>query len=336
MIKKIAISVSLFSILFGLHTTSVYAATFSEVKESARVGAAAVLDATVIQDVSVKEDISFWGYTNLGIANVEKYLNIRETPSTTGKLIGKIGNLAACEILSTKDGWAYISSGSVTGYVSQEFLFTGADAVLKAVEAVQTVAVVQCDALKVREFPNTDCQVMLTVPSGQELEYVSDEDGWVKVLIDDEEAYVSSEFVAIETKLKTAFTLTELFYGEGVSDLRVDLCEYAKQFLGNPYVWGGISLTKGADCSGFVLSVYKEFGYDLPHSSKSQAGSGTKVSASEAKPGDLFFYSKNGSINHVAVYIGNGQVIHASSPKYGIRISNAYYRTPTKVVSILP
>lgn len=336
MIKKIAISVSLFYILFGLHTTSVYAATFSEVKESARVGAAAVLDTTVIQDVSVKEDISFWGYTNLGIANVEKYLNIRETPSTTGKLIGKIGNLAACEILSTKDGWAYISSGSVTGYVSQEFLFTGADAVLKAVEAVQTVAVVQCDALKVREFPNTDCQVMLTVPSGQELEYVSDEDGWVKVLIDDEEAYVSSEFVAIETKLKTAFTLTELFYGEGVSDLRVDLCEYAKQFLGNPYVWGGISLTKGADCSGFVLSVYKEFGYDLPHSSKSQAGSGTKISASEAKPGDLFFYSKNGSINHVAVYIGNGQVIHASSPKYGIRISNAYYRTPTKVVSILP
>lgn len=61
-----------------------------------------------------------------------------------------------------------------------------------------------------------------------------------------------------------------------------------------------------------------------------------KISASEAKPGDLFFYSKNGSINHVAVYIGNGQVIHASSPKYGIRISNAYYRTPTKVVSILP
>lgn len=334
--RKIAVTISLLTLGLYLNSQPVEAATFSEVKANSQVGAAAVLDNTIVQDAALKEDVSYWGYTNLGIANVEKYLNIRETPSTDGKLVGKIGNLAACEILSTENGWAYITSGSVTGYVSLDYLFTGADAVLKAVEAVQTVAVVQCDTLKVREFPNTDCEVMMTVPSGQELEYVSDENDWVKVLIDDEEAFVAKEYVTVETKLKTAFTLTELFYGEGVSDLRVDLCEYAKQFLGNPYVWGGTSLTKGADCSGFTLSVYKEFGYSLPHSSRSQAGSGTKISASDAKPGDLFFYSKNGSINHVAIYIGNGQVIHASSPKYGIRISSAYYRTPTKVVSILP
>ena len=104
---------------------------------------------------------------------------------------------------------------------------------------------------------------------------------------------------------------------------RVDLVEYAKQFVGNPYVWGGTSLTKGADCSGFVLSVFKKYGITLSHSSRAQANEGTKISASELKPGDLVFYGNGkGNINHVAIYIGGGQVIHASSPKTGIKISS--------------
>jgi len=107
-----------------------------------------------------------------------------------------------------------------------------------------------------------------------------------------------------------------------VSDVRVELCEYAKQFIGNPYVWGGTSLTKGADCSGFVLSVYAKYGISLPHSSRAQANSGTRISMSEAKPGDLVFYAKGGRINHVGIYIGGGQLVHASSPKTGIRVSN--------------
>ena len=111
----------------------------------------------------------------------------------------------------------------------------------------------------------------------------------------------------------------------------MDLCEYAKQFRGNPYVWGGTSLTNGADCSGFVLSIFAKYGIYLPHSSRAQANMGTKISMSEARPGDLVFYSKGGRINHVAIYIGGGQVIHASSPKTGIRITSAYYRTPTTV-----
>ena len=108
-----------------------------------------------------------------------------------------------------------------------------------------------------------------------------------------------------------------------------------KQFIGNPYVWGGVSLTKGADCSGFVLSVYKKYGISLPHSSRAQANMGTQITMSEAKPGDLVFYAKGGRINHVAIYIGGGQVCHASSPKTGIKVSNAYYRTPSKVVRLL-
>ena len=110
---------------------------------------------------------------------------------------------------------------------------------------------------------------------------------------------------------------------------------YACQFVGNPYVWGGTSLTRGADCSGFVLSVFANYGISLPHSSVAQANCGRKISASEAQPGDLFFYGNGSRINHVAIYIGNGQVVHASSPKSGIKISGAFYRTPVKVVRVI-
>ena len=124
-------------------------------------------------------------------------------------------------------------------------------------------------------------------------------------------------------------------YGVGVSDVRVDLVEYACQFIGNPYVWGGTSLTKGADCSGFVLSVFKNYGYTLPHYSVSQSQCGTKISEDELLPGDLVFYSNGSRINHVAIYIGGGQVVHASSPKTGIRTSSYRYRTPVKFVRII-
>ena len=161
-------------------------------------------------------------------------------------------------------------------------------------------------------------------------------DGWVKISIDGEDAYVSQEFVTVEEKLDTAITMTELLYGQGVSDVRVDLVEYAKQFVGNPYVWGGTSLTKGADCSGFVLAVFKKYGIALSHSSRAQANEGTKISASDLKPGDLIFYGNGkGNINHVAIYIGGGQVIHASSPKTGIKISSYKYRTPVKCVRVI-
>lgn len=280
---------------------------------------------------------SSWGYTNIGIANVESgNLNVRATPDTSGKLVGKMPKQSACEILETADGWAHIQSGEVDGYVSLDFLLTGPDAKLRANEIVRTVAVANTDGLNVREQANTESAILTQIPKGEELEYVEAADGWVKVSIDGEDAYVSEEYVTVESRLDTAITMSELLYGAGVSDVRVELVEYAKQFLGNPYVWGGTSLTKGADCSGFVLSVYKKFGISLPHHSGSQAKQGTKISASDLQPGDLVFYGNgSGSINHVAIYIGGGQVIHASSPKTGIKISKYNYRTPVKYVRIL-
>ena len=113
------------------------------------------------------------------------------------------------------------------------------------------------------------------------------------------------------------------------------IVDYACQFIGNPYVWGGTSLTNGADCSGFVLSVFRNYGISLPHSSRAQANCGTKISLSELKPGDLVFYGNRSGINHVAIYVGGGQVVHASNPRVGITISGVSYRSPVKAVRVI-
>jgi uncharacterized protein YgiM (DUF1202 family) len=276
-----------------------------------------------------------WGYTNLGIADVSDNLNIRAIAAEDGRLVGKLPRNAACEVIDTDDTWAHIKSGSVEGYVSLDYLLTGVPAKFKAEELAVTVAKVNTDSLKVRAEANTESEVITLVAMGEELEVAAVEGDWVKVLLDNDEVYVSAEYVEVSAELGTAVTMTELLYGQGVSDVRVDVCQYAKEFIGNPYVWGGTSLTKGTDCSGFVMRVFQKYGVKLPRNSRAQANCGTTIKVSEAKPGDLIFYAKGKTINHVAIYIGNGQVVHASSPKTGIKISNVSYRTPFKAVRIL-
>ena len=337
--KGIAIVSAGFILCLALEPMQVSAANASSALPIA--GVASVLESSLSTEEYIalaKQAVgSSWGYTNIGIADVESgNLNVRETPSTSGKLVGKMPKNSACEILEEAEGWAHIKSGEVEGYVSLDFLLTGPDAKLKANEIVRTVAIANTDGLNVRDQASTESAVLTQVPQGEELEYVETLEGWIKVSIDGEDAYVSADYVTVEEKLDTAITMTELLYGVGVSDVRVELVEYAKQFVGNPYVWGGTSLTKGADCSGFVLSVFKKFGVSLPHHSGSQAKEGTKIKAADLQPGDLVFYANSsGTINHVAIYIGGGQVIHASSPKTGIKISKYNYRTPVKCVSIL-
>lgn len=298
---------------------------------------AAVSDTdTQLMTAAQEEVSSVYGYTNLGIAVVDGgNLNVREAPGTDATLVGKMPNHAACEVLDTDGEWTQIQSGEVSGYVKSEYLVTGNEAVSLAEQIKETVAKVTTTTLYVREEPNTDCSIITSMPMGEELEVLEQLDGWVKVAVDSDEGYVSADYVDVNTELPTAMTMTEVRYGQGVSDVRVDLVSYACQFVGNPYVWGGTSLTKGADCSGFVLSVFANYGISLPHSSVAQSNSGTKISASEAQPGDLFFYGNGSRINHVAIYIGNGQVVHASSPRTGIKISGAYYRNPVKVVRVL-
>ena len=317
---------------------SVTAADMASVSESDRdMTASGQEDETQEDDVAkvLADAASEFGYTNLGIAQADGNINVRETPGTEAEIVGKLPNNAGCEIIGTDGEWTQIESGKVKGYVKSEYLLTGEAAVAKAQEVKQTVATVTTTTLYVRDEANTDSHVITMMPEGEELEVLEVLDGWVKINVDSDEGYVSSDYVSIATELPKAQTMTEVRYGQGVSDVRVSLVSYATQFVGNPYVWGGTSLTRGADCSGFVMSVFANYGISLPHSSRAQANCGTKISASDAQPGDLFFYGNGSSINHVAIYIGGGSVVHASSPKSGIKISGAYYRTPVKVVRVI-
>ena len=320
----------------SLYSIPVHAeATISSAIASVGVGEVLELDKTDAEFIEAAGPVELYGYNNIGIANVDNHLNVRETPDESGKLVGKMSNNAACEVLGEEGDWIHIKSGKVEGYCHKDYLLTGVFARMRAEEIVTSVAEATSGGLRVRTEPNTDSEIITTMAEGEYLEVVEVMDGWIKVLLDDEEAYISAEYAQVKENLDTAITMTELLYGEGVSDVRVELCQYAKQFIGNPYVWGGTSLTKGADCSGFTLSVFKKYGISLPHYSVSQSKMGTKVSLSEAKAGDLVFYAKGNTVNHVGIYLGNGQVVHASSPRTGIKISNVGYRTIHSIRNII-
>lgn len=270
-------------------------------------------------------------FSNLGVANVDNYLNIREEPSENGTLCGKLPKNSGCEILEDANGWYKIKSGKVTGYVKSEYLITGDMAWAKADEIKTMTATVDTETLYVREAMSTDCKIVALVSGEEELEVLEQQDNWAKVQVDSDQGYISLDYATLGYQLPKAESVTELKESKGVSSTRVSIVEYAKQFLGNPYVWGGTSLTKGADCSGFTMSIYGHYGVSLPHSSSAQSRMGTKVSSDELKPGDLLFYGSGKSVSHVAMYIGGGKVIHASTEKTGIKISNAFYRTPITI-----
>ena len=277
------------------------------------------------------------GYTNLGMSVISSgNLNIRQEASTDSEVVGILTNHNACELLEDAGDWYKVTSGKVTGYVSKQYLVTGDEAESIAEQEIKTVATVNTETLNVRAEKSTDAAVLSQVGNSEAFTVNSVADGWVEISVDDSVGYISQDYVTLAQALPTAKTIEQVKYGDGVSDVRASVVSYALQFVGNRYVWGGTSLEKGVDCSGFTMRILGKYGISLPHSSKAQPSYGTKISASEAKPGDLFFYGSGRSISHVAIYIGNGQIVHASNKRDGIKVSNAYYRNPICVARYLP
>lgn len=282
-------------------------------------------------------------YDRPGVSNVSNYLNIRVGAGENEKIIGKLPSYAGCEILEDANGWYKISSGGITGYVKSDYILTGDEAKQAAMNHAELMAIVHADRLNARTEPSTDAKIWTQISENERYHVAEQLDGWVKIEFDesgegdgDDEisaAYVSSEFVEVRYALSEAIKFSPT---EESASLRSRIVNYAMKFLGNPYVWGGTSLTKGADCSGFTMSVMKNFGISLPHYSGSQAKSGKRIKSSEMRPGDLVFYGNSrGRINHVAMYIGNGQVINAASRRSGIKISTWNYRTPICIVDVI-
>lgn len=246
---------------------------------------------------------------------------------------------------------AVVSAGVATAMeqIDDETVLAAATAP-SVVEGYSLLGVVEAENgyINIREEMSTDSEVVGKIRKDAICEVVSIEDGWCEIESGDIKGYISNDYLitgvdanekaeammAEGKELETAITMTEYRYGKGVTDIQMEICEYARQFVGNPYVWGGTSLTKGADCSGFTLSVYRKYGVSLPHSSKAQANCGTRIDVSEVQPGDLVFYGGK-NIHHVAMYIGNGQVVHAQSAKTGIVVTSMYYNTPTRAARIL-
>ena len=303
-------------------------------------------------------------YDNLGISNVNNYLNIRVEPKEDAKIIGKMTSKSGGEILETTEdgGWYKIKSGTVTGYIAAdpELIATGQEAKDLAMQNATQMAIITTDVLNVRVEPNTDSKIWTQIVKDERYPVVDQQDGWVQIDLGsvdtedgsqdgDEKAYISTRDNNVEVRyaLNEAIKFTPAkdsssgasSDGSGSStkqSRRSQLVNYALQFVGNRYVWGGTSLTNGVDCSGFTMRVMEKFGVSLPHYSGSQAQMGKKVTSATMKPGDLIFYAgSNGKVNHVAIYIGNGRIVHAASRRSGIKTSTWNYRTPVTIRSML-
>ena len=279
-------------------------------------------------------------YENLGIARPDGYLNVREKASTKGKIIGKMVRNAACEIIGEDGDWYQIKSGSVKGYVSKQYIVTGEEAKEIALDYVALRLIVTTKSnLNVRKSPSTDAKVVDKIATNERYPVEEDLGDWIKIHVginedgEDIYGYVSAEYTDVRYCLREAVEFTPV---DAKTKLRQDICNYALRFLGNRYVFGGTSLTKGTDCSGFTMGVYGHFGIKLPHSAASQAGYGKRVSSSQMQPGDLIFFTYgSGRICHVGIYIGNGKMIHAANSKLGIIISRWNSSSPARIISLV-
>jgi cell wall-associated NlpC family hydrolase len=288
-------------------------------------------------------------YDNLVISKVNNYLNIRSSADTSSSsnIIGKFPGKAAGEILETLDGWYKIKSGSITGYITADpqYVAVGQEAKDLALQSATLMAIVNTDMLNVRAEPNTESTIWTQISKEERYNVVAQLDGWVQIELDTgdssnsedgDKAYISTR----DNNVDVRYALTEAIKFSPLeekanqqSSLRSKLVNYALQFVGGRYVWGGTDPHTGADCSGFVQYVYRHVaGVSLPRVSRDQANSGTAVNSSQMQPGDLIFYTNSkGTVNHVAMYIGNGQVVHAASRKSGIKISTWNYRKPKTI-----
>ena len=280
-------------------------------------------------------------YRSLALSVAKDYVNVRKSSSTDSKVMGKLHRGSSAKILKVKGDWVKIRSGKVTGYVKKEYVATGARAEKLSTRFGKNYAVVKkgTDTLNVREEKNTKSDIVTQITDGDDAIVQSVSKDWVKIKTDSGKVgYVAKEYVSTTLKFKHAVSAAEKKASDSAKSTSTTqapsgkggsaVVKYALQFVGNPYVWGGTSLTGGADCSGFTMRIYEKFGYSLPHSSAAQAGYGRSVSLSNLQPGDLLFYKHGSSIGHVAMYIGGGRIVHAAGKKWGIVTANAFYRTP--------
>ena len=287
------------------------------------------------------------------ICLVGDYIHLRKEASEISETTGVFYHNAVAEIIGEENEWYQIKSGNVTGYVRKSMVAIGEEAQEKIEESKVTTATVEKENLIVRMAPNKNATGIEIVPENEELQVVGMMDDWIAIATEDGTGYIYKPYTKVQTQYITALTADEITAQDkealrNAMEERAQQCiaynasngqpssfttreesnekgqevaEFALQFVGNPYVWGGVSLTDGCDCSGFVMSIYKEFGFELTHSTEIDQTEGEAVETIEgAEAGDIICYQ-----GHVAIYIGDGMIVHAAGEAKGIIISPACY-----------
>lgn len=268
-------------------------------------------------------------FKNLGVAMVEDSLNIRKEPKNDAAIVGKLSRHAGSSVLSEENGWYKIKSGQVTGYVYGEYLATGQEARAVAYYDMKLMLRVNAMNLRVRSKPNTDSEILGKICEGETYDFISCKYGWAKIVYQGKTGYAY-----VPDNATIAYTIPEAVKN---SDLRSLVVNYAVKFVGNPYQWGGTNPNTGADCSGFIQYVMENAaGVHLYRTSREQAHEGDAIPASSMEPGDLLFYASGREIDHVAMYIGKGKIVHAANRRSGIKISSWNYRQPVTIRRVIP
>lgn len=225
--------------------------------------------------------------------------------------------------------WIFGMGGILAGILAFTGTVYGAPEEIPEENQVAYAEVSTC--LNIREGAGMEYPVIARLPKDGYCEVKKEEGAWCYIESEEIEGYVYKAYLETGMNQETYLKRTgreEPVYAYKVETVEMntagkgqEIADFALQFVGNPYVWGGTSLTSGADCSGFVQSVYRNFGISLPRVAADQAKAGTRVSLEQLQTGDLIFYADGGAIYHVVLYLGNGQVVHASSAATGIKIS---------------
>jgi cell wall-associated NlpC family hydrolase len=273
-------------------------------------------------------------YTNIGVISCPNYCNIRLAPDVNSAVVGLIPNGGVCEIQKKSDKWFAIKSGDISGYIMSDYIDSGREALSKADElAYTTIKFNQLTPIYASK--STASKVWDKALTGSVYTVTEEDDGWITIDLEGATGYVQADsdvtgYMAMETA-------TPSYDVSGVSKERASLVKCAMKFLGNKYLWGGEDPNNGIDCSAFVRYCYRETtDVRLPRVSYEQCYVGEKISSLEMLPGDLIFYADStGTVGHVAMYIGNGTIIHAASKASGIKLSQWNYRTPKYIRRLL-
>ena len=317
-------------------------------------------------------DAPQFDFSGKAVVSAGETVNIRSSESLSASRVGTIADGGIVDVVEYGDEWTHITSGGIDGYVKTFALSFGDDARAYAEANLRKVAVINVGGLRMRAGAGTEYDELAILEYGESYTVTGSAEGWTQIALDDMTGYLFNEYIIISYDMPTAnavydedtededdytsddYDTDDTDDTEETSDydyagedsepdysvesdggLGTELVNYAPQFVGNPYVWGGTSLTEGCDCSGFTMRVYEHFGITIPRAGGQQT-CGRVVSLAEIQPGDLLFYDHGtGEIQHVALYMGGGQIVHASNSTTGIIVSSAYYSAPCRAVRVI-